>query len=371
METARQTQMRRALELAERGWGRVSPNPMVGTLVVDDRDGSVLGEGWHEGPGTRHAEVMALAAAGDLARGATVVCTLEPCNHFGRTPPCTRALIDAGVARVVVATTDPNLGDDTPGIVELRDAGIEVELGVMAAESRRLNRAFERHVTSGLPSVTLKMASSLDGKTAATDGSSRWITGEASRADVQRLRAWADAVLVGAGTAIADDPSLTVRDARFAEARAPMRVVVDTAGRVPATGHLFDGSAPTLIATSDLTPEDRIRGWTAAGADVAVLERDDAGGVSLAALLHHLGKHDVQGVLVEGGATLAWSLVRDRLIDDAVLYVAPILVGGAAAPGVVGGGGFAPVADALQLTFDTAERIGSDIRLEAHVHRDR
>ena len=129
METARQTQMRRALELAERGWGRVSPNPMVGALVVDDRDGSVLGEGWHEGPGTAHAEVMALAAAGDRSRGATVVCTLEPCNHFGRTPPCTRALIDAGVARVVVATTDPNLGEDTPGLVELRDAGIEVEHG--------------------------------------------------------------------------------------------------------------------------------------------------------------------------------------------------------------------------------------------------
>ena len=371
METARQTQMRRALELAERGWGRVSPNPMVGALVVDDRDGSVLGEGWHEGPGTAHAEVMALAAAGDLARGATVVCTLEPCNHFGRTPPCTRALIDAGVARVVVATTDPNLGEDTPGIVELRDAGIEVEHGVMAAESRRLNRAFERHVTSGLPHVTLKMASSLDGKTAATDGSSRWITGEASRADVHRLRAWADAVVVGAGTAIADDPSLTVRDARFADVRAPMRVVVDTAGRVPATGHLFDGSAPTLVATSDLTAEATIRGWNAAGADVAVLERDEAGAVSLAALLHHLGKRDVQGVLVEGGATLAWSLVRDRLIDDAVLYVAPILLGGAAAPGVVGGGGFAPIADALELTFDTAERIGPDIRLEAHVHRDR
>lgn len=371
METARQTQMLRALLLAERGWGRVSPNPMVGALVVDDRDDSVLGEGWHEGPGTAHGEVMALAAAGDLARGATVVCTLEPCNHFGRTPPCTRALIEAGVARVVAATTDPNLGEDTPGLVELRNAGIEVEVGVMAAESRRLNRAFERHVTSGIPYVTLKMASSLDGKTAAADGSSRWITGEASRADVQRLRAWADAVVVGAGTAIADDPSLTVRDARFAEARSPMRVVVDTAGRVPATGHLFDGSAPTLIATSDLTPEGRIREWTAAGADVAVLERDAAGAVSLPALLHHLGKRDVQGVLVEGGATLAWSLVRDRLIDDAVLYVAPILVGGAAAPGVIGGGGFAPIAEALELTFDTVERIGSDIRLEAHVHGDR
>ena len=371
METARQTQMRRALELARRGWGRVSPNPMVGALVLDDRDGSALGEGWHEGPGTPHAEVMALAAAGDLARGATVVCTLEPCNHFGRTPPCTRALIDAGVRRVIVAAADPNLGDDTPGLVELRDAGVDVEVGVMAAESRRLNRAFERHVTSGLPYVTLKMASSLDGKTAAADGSSRLITGEDSRADVQRLRAWADAVVVGAGTAIADDPSLTVRDARFAEARAPMRVVVDTAGRVPATGHLFDGSAPTMIATSDLTPEARIGEWSAAGADVAILDRDEAGAVSLAALLHHLGKRDVQGVLVEGGATLAWSLVRDRLIDDAVLYVAPILVGGAAAHGLISGSGFTPIAEALELTFDAAERIGPDIRLEAHVHRDR
>jgi diaminohydroxyphosphoribosylaminopyrimidine deaminase/5-amino-6-(5-phosphoribosylamino)uracil reductase len=371
VETARQTHMRRALALAERGWGRVSPNPMVGALVVDDHDGSVLGEGWHEGPGTAHAEVMALAAAGDLARGATVVSTLEPCNHFGRTPPCTRALIDAGVARVVVAATDPNLGDDTPGLLELRDAGIDVDHGMMAAESRRLNRAFERHVTTGLPYVTLKMASTLDGKTAASDGSSRWITGEEARADVQRLRAWADAVVVGAGTAIADDPSLTVRDPRFADVRAPMRVVVDTEGRVPATGHLFDGSAPTLIATSDLTAEDRIRGWNAAGADVAVLERDDAGAVSLPALLHHLGKRDVQGVLVEGGATLAWSLVRDRLIDDAVLYIAPILVGGATAPGAVGGDGFAPIADALELTFDAAERFGRDIRLEAHVHRDR
>jgi diaminohydroxyphosphoribosylaminopyrimidine deaminase/5-amino-6-(5-phosphoribosylamino)uracil reductase len=371
VETARQTQMQRALELAERGWGRVSPNPMVGALVVDDRDGSVLGEGWHEGPGTAHAEVMALAAAGELARGATVVCTLEPCNHFGRTPPCTRALIDAGVARVVVAATDPNLGQDTPGLEELRAAGIEIEHGVMAAESRRLNRAFERHVTTGVPHVTLKMASSLDGKTAAIDGSSRWITGEASRADVQRLRAWADAVIVGAGTAIADHPSLTVRDPRFAYARAPMRVVVDTAGRVPATGNLFDGSASTLVATSDLAPEEKIREWSNAGADVAVLDRDDVGAVSVPALLHYLGKRDVQGVLVEGGATLAWSLVRDRLIDDVVLYVAPTLVGGAAAPGVIAGGGFAPIAAALELTFDTAERIGPDIRLEAHVHRDR
>ena len=363
--------MRRALELAERGWGRVSPNPLVGAVLVDDRDGSVLGEGWHEGSGTQHAEVMALADAGDFARGATLVCTLEPCNHYGRTPPCARALIEAGVARVIVGATDPNLGENTPGLEELRAAGIEVEHGLLAEQSRQLNRAFHRHVTTGLPHVTLKVAASLDGKTAASDGSSRWITGEQARADVQRLRAWSDAVVVGAGTAVEDEPSLSLRDPRFHEARPPLRVVVDTAGRVPARGPLFDDSAPTLVATTDLAPEERIRAWTDAGAEVAVLGRDDAGAVSLRALMEHLGKRDVQGVLVEGGATIAWSLVRDGLIDDVVLYVAPKLVGGATAPGVLMGEGFAPIAEALDLSFDSAERIGPDVRLEAHVHRDR
>jgi diaminohydroxyphosphoribosylaminopyrimidine deaminase / 5-amino-6-(5-phosphoribosylamino)uracil reductase len=361
--------MRRALRLAERGWGRVSPNPMVGAVVV--RDGEILGEGWHEGPGTDHAEVMALRAAGDRASGATVVCTLEPCDRFGRTPPCTRALIEAGVSRVVVAATDPDLGPDNPGLQALRAAGIEVELGVLVEGSRRLNRAFECHVLTGLPHVILKMASSLDGKTAAVDGSSRWITSEEARADVHRLRAWSDAVVVGAGTAVADDPSLTVRDARHADARPPIRVVVDTAGRVPATQRLFDGEAPTLVATSDLAAEERIREWTAAGAEVAVLDRDVAGAVSLRALIESLGKRDVQGVLVEGGATLAWSLARDGLIDEVVLYVAPKLIGGDGARGVIAGGGFAPVAQALDLTFHSADRIGPDVRLEAHVHRDR
>jgi diaminohydroxyphosphoribosylaminopyrimidine deaminase/5-amino-6-(5-phosphoribosylamino)uracil reductase len=363
--------MRRALQLAERGWGRVSPNPLVGALVLDDADGTVLGEGWHEGPGTAHAEAMALAAAGVRARGATVVCTLEPCNRFGRTPPCTRALIDAGVARIVVSATDPNLGEDAPGLAELRGAGIAVETGPLEVESRRLNRAFERHVATGLPTVTLKMASSLDGKTAAADGTSKWITGEQARADVQRLRAWADAIVVGAGTAIADDPVLTVRDDRYADAAAPLRVVVDGSGRVPANGRLFDRSAPTLVATTTAAAEDRIQAWSAAGADVLVLDRDAAGGVSLASLFHALGKRDVQAVLVEGGATLAWSLVRDGLLDDVVLYLAPKLVGGATSPGMLAGEGFAPLARALDLTFTSAEPIGPDVRLEAHVHRDR
>jgi diaminohydroxyphosphoribosylaminopyrimidine deaminase / 5-amino-6-(5-phosphoribosylamino)uracil reductase len=362
--------MRRALELAELGWGRVSPNPMVGALVVDD-EGDPLGEGWHQGPGTPHAEVMALTQAGDRARGATLVCTLEPCNRFGRTPPCTRAVIDAGVARAVIAATDPHLGADAPGVAELRGAGIEIELGLLEPDARRLNKAFERHVTRGSPWVTLKMAMTLDGKTAAADGSSRWITGPEARGDVQRLRAWADAIVVGAGTAIVDEPALTVRDERFADARPPLRVVLDASGRVPVSGPLFEGGAPTLVATTATAADARIRGWAAAGAEVMVLDQAAEGGVALEPLMHALGKRDVQGLLVEGGATLAWSFVRDGLVDDAVVYLAPVLVGGAEAPGAVGGLGFTPIAAARTLTFDTVERFGRDVRLEGHVHRDR
>jgi diaminohydroxyphosphoribosylaminopyrimidine deaminase / 5-amino-6-(5-phosphoribosylamino)uracil reductase len=361
--------MRRALALAERGWGRVSPNPLVGAVIV--RDGEVVGQGWHEGPGTPHAEVMALTRAGDRARGATLYCTLEPCNHFGRTPPCTLALIDAGVARIFAATVDPNLGGDTPGLAELRAAGVDVHTGPSGARSTKLNEAFERHVRTGLPFVTLKMAASLDGKTAATDGSSRWITGDAARADVQRLRAGADAVLVGGRTAIEDDPALTVRDARFAAARPPLRVVVDTAGDVPATGRLFDGRAPTLVVTTAVAPETRLRAWADAGAEILTLDRDADGQVSLPALVQALGKREVQSLLVEGGATLAWSFVRDGLADKIVVYLAPILIGGTAAAGVLAGEGFAPVSDALALDFEEVVRIGSDLRLEAYVHRDR
>jgi len=360
--------MRRALELAERGWGRVSPNPMVGA-VVRSASGALAGEGWHEGPGTAHAEVMGLEAAGPAARGGTVVVSLEPCTHYGRTPPCTKALIEAGVARVVVAATDPNL--ETSGLERLREAGIEVVSGLREAESRRLNAAFERHVTTGRPFVVLKAAASLDGKTAAADGSSKWITSEGARADAQRLRAWADAIVVGSGTVLADDPALTVRGEAVAGARPPLRVVLDSSGRVPATARVFDGAAPTLVATTDRAGEARVAKWQRAGAEVVVLDRDPAGHVSVDALLEHLGKRDVQGVLVEGGATVSGSFATGDLVDRVVLYLAPLLLGGAAAPGVLGGEGFAPVGEGRRLELHRVERIGPDLRVEADVHRDR
>jgi len=361
--------MRRALELAARGWGRVSPNPLVGCVLV--RDGRVVGEGWHEGPGTEHAEAMALRLAGDRAAGATAFVTLEPCDHHGRTPPCARALIDAGVEGVIAATGDPNPIVDGSGFRALRDAGLTVEEGLFAEEAIRQNVAFRTHVRTGRPFVVLKMASSLDGKAAARDGSSKWITGEEARADVQRLRAWSDAVVVGSGTALADDPQLTVRDPDFASARPPIRVVVDPTGRVPGDRRMFDAAAPTLVATTELTSTPRRQEWVDAGADVAVLDGDPTGGVSLLALVELLGKRDVQGVVLEGGPTLAWSAIRDGVIDQVVLYLAPTLVGGQGATGWLAGSGFAPIARAAPVDIVSIGRLGSDVKVVADVHRDR
>jgi diaminohydroxyphosphoribosylaminopyrimidine deaminase / 5-amino-6-(5-phosphoribosylamino)uracil reductase len=361
--------MRAALDLAVRGWGYVSPNPMVGALVVADDE--VVGRGWYEGPsGAPHAEVRALREAGDRARGATVVCTLEPCNHHGATPPCTEALIDAGVARVVVGATDPNPLVDGTGLARLRAASLDVRDGVLAAEAHRLNAAFERHVMTGTPFVIWKVATSLDGKTAAHDGSSRWITSEEARRDAHRLRAWADAIVVGAGTVLADDPALTARHPDLPDARPPLRVVVDGAGRVPATAAVFDGSAPTLVATT-VGGERALARALPAEVEVAVCAADATGGVAPTALLDELGKRDVQGVVLEGGATLAWSFLRDGAVDRIVQYVAPRLIGGAAAPGAVMGEGFAPIGAAQALTFVRVDRVGPDLRVEADVHRDR
>ncbi len=361
--------MQRARELALRGLGRVSPNPMVGCVLV--RDGRIVGEGWHEGPGTEHAEAMALRLAGDSAAGSTAFVTLEPCDHHGRTPPCARALVDAGAEGVVAAVGDPNPIVDGSGFRTLRDAGLAVEVGLLAEDATRQNVAFRAHVRTGRPFVLLKMASSLDGKAAARDGSSKWITGEAARADVQRLRAWADAVVVGSGTVLADDPHLTVRDPALASARQPLRVIVDPSGRVPGDRRAFDAAAPTLVATTEEAPPPRRQEWVDTGADVSVLDRDATGGVSLGGLTEMLGKRDVQGVLLEGGPTVAWSAIRDGIVDQLVLYLAPTLVGGQGATGWLAGNGFAPIGRAAQVDLVSVEAVGRDLKVVADVHRDR
>ncbi len=359
--------MERAIGLAERGRGLVSPNPLVGAVVVSE--GRIVGEGWHEGPGRPHAEVVALNEAGDHARGASLFTSLEPCDHHGRTPPCSEAIVRAGVARVVAAIRDPNPIVDGRGIGTLEGAGIEVRVGVLADAAARLNKAFIKHVRTGLPFVVWKAAASLDGKVAARDGSSRWVTGEAARADVHRMRAWSDAIVVGAGTAATDDPSLTVREPGYA-GRPPLRVLVDGRGRVPGTGDLFDDAAPTLVATTELAPAARRDEWAAAGAEIVEFQ-SQAQRVPLDELAAHLGKRDVQGVLLEGGPTLAWAAVEEGIVDEVVVYLAPKLIGGTDAPTVLGGRGFAPVEEALPLRIRSFDLLGGDLKVEADVHRDR
>ncbi len=360
--------MRRAMALATKGLGLVSPNPLVGAVVV--AGGRAVGAGWHEGPGTPHAERMALGRAGNQARGATLVVSLEPCSHHGRTPPCTDAILGAGIARVVAAVHDPNPIVDGRGFATLRAAGVVVEEGVLADEGAELIAGFASHVTTGLPLVTLKMAGSLDGRAAAADGSSRWITGEAARMDVHRMRAASDAIVVGSGTALADDPALTVRLEGF-RGRPPLRVVVDGRGRVPAAGRLFDGTAPTLVATThEASPDARAR-WEAAGAEVAVIEPGDGSRVPLPGLVELLGKRDATNVLLEGGPTLAWAALDEHVVDRLVLYLAPKLIGGDRAPGLVGGRGVASIADALRAAIRRVELVGEDLKVVADVHRDR
>lgn len=360
--------MERAIELARRGAGLVSPNPLVGAVVVSS-SGEVVGEGFHERAGESHAEVRAIEAAGDRARGGTLYCTLEPCAHFGRTPPCTDAIVAAGIGRVVVAMRDPNPIVDGRGIAALVAAGVAVEEGPLRERAEEINRAFVRHVRTGMPYVTWKIAASLDGKVAAADGSSRWITGEEARAEVHRLRAESDAVLTGAGTILADDPSLTARDPDY-RGEPALRVVVDSAGRVPADRKVFDASAPTLVATTSRASAASRDAWSYAGAEVVEFSENEAGGVALGELAAHLGKRDVQGVLLECGPGLGWAMVAEDLVDRVILHTAPLLVGGSDAPGVLGGVGFAPISDARRLVIDHVGRIGADVRVEAHVHRD-
>jgi diaminohydroxyphosphoribosylaminopyrimidine deaminase/5-amino-6-(5-phosphoribosylamino)uracil reductase len=366
VEDAEGAYMDRAIALARKGLGLAPPNPMVGAIVVSD--GRVVGEGWHEGPGTEHAEVMALRHAGPRARGATLFVTLEPCSHQGRTGPCAPVVADAGVARVVAAVRDPNPAVDGRGFEILRERGVAVEHGPRAEEAADLIKGFATSMTEARPFVTLKLAASLDGKIAARDGSSTWITGEESRRDAHELRARSGAIVVGAGTAVADRPRLTVRLDGY-RGRQPLRVVVDASGRTAPEGPLFDGTAPTMVATSSRAAGETREAWASAGA--TVVEVGDQA-ISLASLMDHLWRAEgVQEVLIEGGSALAWSVVAEGVVDRFVLYIAPKLIGGESAPSILGGKGFESLADARSLDITSVTRLGQDLKVVADVHRDR
>ncbi|MCB0874119.1 MAG: bifunctional diaminohydroxyphosphoribosylaminopyrimidine deaminase/5-amino-6-(5-phosphoribosylamino)uracil reductase RibD [Thermoleophilia bacterium] len=355
----------RARRLALNARGRVSPNPLVGAVVL--QNGQTVGEGWHEGPGQAHAEVMALADAGERARGATVVCTLEPCSHFGRTPPCTDALRAAGVTRVVVGCLDPLERTRGQGVSILRQSGIDVALadGDDEAACRELNAAFLTAAVRRRPHVMLKLATSLDGKIATADGESRWITGPDSRALVHRWRADVDAVVVGIGTALADDPQLTARDLD-GPVRQPMRVVFDSHARLPIDSGLVRtaGEIPVTVFTTEAADEARIDALVDHGVRV-LRERGDR--PSPLEAMRLLGAEGVQSVLVEGGAVLAAAFVGADAVDLVNWFVAPILIGGADAPGALAGPGFGPLADVPRLQDVETERVGGDILISGRL----
>jgi diaminohydroxyphosphoribosylaminopyrimidine deaminase / 5-amino-6-(5-phosphoribosylamino)uracil reductase len=352
----------RAVTLGEHGRRTAPPNPWVGCVIVDE-GGAIAGEGWHRRPGTPHAEAEALAAAGASARGGTAYVTLEPCAHHGRTPPCANALIAAGVRRVVVALEDPDPNVAGRGLARLRGAGVDADVGPGAVAARRSLAPYLHHRRTGQAWCLLKTAMSLDARTAAADGTSRWITGAAARADAHRLRAESQAVVVGAGTALADRPSLTARDVDPPAERQPLRVLLDARGRVPATGPLFDPAlAPTLVVTTDAAPASAIDGWRAAGAKVETVP-PAPGGVDLVATLDLLGRHDVVQALFEGGSEVHGALLTAGLADRLVAYVAPLTLGPRAraafpAPDP------ATLADARRWRLLSATLIGGDVRLE-------
>jgi diaminohydroxyphosphoribosylaminopyrimidine deaminase/5-amino-6-(5-phosphoribosylamino)uracil reductase len=355
--------MARAIALAARGLGTTSPNPVVGAVVLDAA-GEVVGEGFHAYPGGPHAEVEALAQAGDRARGGTCVVTLEPCNHTGRTGPCVQALLAAGIARVVVAVRDPN-PTASGGVAALTDAGVEVETGLLAEAAEQGNEAWLTYLRRGRPFVTWKYAASLDGRIAAADGSSRWITGPEARADVHRLRAEADAVLVGSGTVLADDPHLGVRK-HDAPAKPPIRVVLDSNARTPTTARLLDDAAPTwILVAEDAAAGENAAALRKAGADVLAVPRALHGtGLDLARALAVLREREIVSVLLEGGARVAGSFLAEHLVDRVIAYLAALLIGGGGLPALTGPG--APTLDAaLRLRLDEITPIGSDVRLVA------
>jgi diaminohydroxyphosphoribosylaminopyrimidine deaminase/5-amino-6-(5-phosphoribosylamino)uracil reductase len=365
--------MERALSLARRALGTTSPNPAVGAVLV--KAGRIVGEGFTQPPGGSHAEIVAIRQAGEAARDAALYVTLEPCCHQGRTPACTEAVLVAGVREVHLSHLDPDRQVDGRGKGELESAGVAVFVGEGEEEARRINEAYLKHRTTGLPFVIAKFAASLDGKIAATSGDSRWVSGPESRRWAHRQRTVVDAIMVGVRTVLVDDPELTARPepregVRLAdgEPRQPLRLVVDSRGRTPASARVLRLPGRTLVATTDASSEAWRREMREAGAEALVLPASD-GRVDLGELLLRLGDRDILSLLIEGGGELLGGFFDLGLVDKVQAVLAPIIIGGQEAPAAVAGRGAARMAGALRLRDVSVERLGEDVLVTGYIGR--
>lgn len=354
--------MARALELALRGLGHTRPNPMVGAVVV--RDGRIIGEGWHEQFGGPHAEVNAFAHCSEDPEGVTLYVSLEPCAHYGKTPPCVDLVIAKKVARVVIAMEDPNPLVAGKSIRKLKEAGISVTVGVLEEKARKLNEVFLKYITARKPFVLYKAAMSLDGKTACYTGESQWISGEASREEVHMLRGCYAGIMVGAGTILADNPRLTARTKGFAD---PVRIIVDGKLSVPPVAKVFREEGRVIIITTSASGEGRRKDFEDMGAEIILADSEENGKVDLSAAMTGLYLKGIDGILLEGGAELAASAFEAGIVDKVRIYVSPMIIGGKEAPGLVGGQGAASIPEAVKLKNVSTEMSGEDLVVEAYV----
>jgi diaminohydroxyphosphoribosylaminopyrimidine deaminase/5-amino-6-(5-phosphoribosylamino)uracil reductase len=365
-----------ALDLARQGRGKTNPNPMVGAVIV--KEGEVVATGFHYRAGERHAEIIALEEAGERARGATIYVNLEPCSHYGRTPPCVDAIIEAGIRKAVIATIDPNPLVSGRGIRQLKEAGVKVKLGVLEERAKRLNEVFLKYITSKTPFLIVKSAMTLDGKIATGQGQSRWITGEKSRKFVHRLRLMSDGIMVGINTVIQDDPLLTVRLVESESGHNPVRIIVDSKGRLPLNANVVKTARDykTILATTQLAPSAKLTDLSALGVEILKLP-PKGNRVNLGALMSALGEMEISVLMVEGGGTLNYSLLEENLIDKVYFFLAPLLFGGKNAPTSFEGNGISRVENSWVIQNMEIKQLAHDLLLigypgrgEEIVHRD-
>jgi len=355
--------MEMAIDLALHGEGNVNPNPLVGALVV--ADGKVIGRGYHQKYGAPHAEIVALEEAGTQARGADLYVTLEPCCHHGQQPPCTEQIIAAGIARIFIASRDPNPIVNGRGIAQLRESGLDVTVGLLAKRAQRMNDIFFTYITTGIPFVHLKLAMSIDGKIATRTGDSKWITNEQSRCAAHQLRRKYMALLVGVKTVITDDPQLTVR---HVSGRNPLRIILDGKGRIPVDARLFAEPGRTIIVTATM-PQETAQRIKMRGGEVWYLKQHE-NKFDLRQLLQRLGKERIDGLLIEGGGSTAASFLEAGLVDKVSFFFTPLIIGGERAVSAVGGTGAAAITNAIRLTEISTERINDDLVYTGYIKRD-